>query len=139
MKKVILIILSIIVFLAILTIFVNHVIIPTKVKSYVVDELSKQIGKEVSLRDLRFSLFKGLVLKDLSIFDKHRNIIKIKQANCTFLIWPFGQKKIIISVHSRGLAVPKYHNCHFRGCTYVHWPTAKGVAQNRAISRVFVS
>jgi hypothetical protein len=76
--------------------YLNQVILPTKIKSLIVSALEKQTGKQVTLKSLKFSIFKGLVLRDLVISDAQDVILSTHQATCTIFIWPIFKKQIII-------------------------------------------
>jgi len=96
MKKFILIavILALILFSA--TVYLNKVFLPKKIKSLIISTLAKQTGKEVSLESLEFSIFRGLVLRDLVISDQQGVILSTRRATCTVFIWPIFKKQIII-------------------------------------------
>ncbi|MDP3042540.1 MAG: DUF3971 domain-containing protein [Candidatus Omnitrophota bacterium] len=96
MKKFILI--AVILFLILFgaTVYLNKVFLPKKIKSLIVSTLAKQTGKNISLRSLEFSIFRGLVLHDLVIADSQSVILSTRQATCTIFIWPIFKKQIII-------------------------------------------
>jgi hypothetical protein len=96
MKKFILIaaILFLILFGA--TVYLNKVLLPKKIKSLIVATLTEQTGKNVTLKSLEFSFFKGLILRDLVISDSQNVILSSRQATCTFFIWPIFKKQVII-------------------------------------------
>jgi hypothetical protein len=96
MKKFILIaaILFLILFSA--TVYLNKVFLPKKIKSLIISTLAKQTGKEVSLKSLEFSIFRGLVLRDLVISGQQGVILSTRRAACTVFIWPIFKKQIII-------------------------------------------
>src|SRR3989338_5873350 len=97
MKKRILLISLIFVLLCAGTLFyLNSVFLPKKIKSLIVENLQELTGKKVNLGSLQFSLFKGLILGNLDIYEGERQLVNIKEASCTFLILPLLQKKIII-------------------------------------------
>lgn len=77
-------------------IYLNQVILPTKVKVLIVRAIEDTTQKKVSFSSLKFSIFKGLVLRDLSIYDAGNTILKIEEASCAFLILPIFKKQIII-------------------------------------------
>lgn len=97
MKKKILLISLIFILLCTGSLFyLNSVFLPKKIKSLIVGNLQELTGKKVDLGSLQFSLFKGLVLGNLNIYEGERQLVNIKEASCTFLILPLLQKKIII-------------------------------------------
>ncbi len=90
-------ILFILVFLVSLgIIYLNRVILPTRIKALIVSSLKEATGKEVSLETLRFNIFKGLVLKNLIIYDNVETLFSLKEGSCRFLIIPLLRKQIII-------------------------------------------
>jgi len=98
-KKILVILLILFTLLGILTvavIYLNKKYIPVKLKSLIVEGLASRTRKQVSLGSLKFNLFKGLVLNDLAIRDGDKTIISAKEAACTFFIWPFFKKQIVI-------------------------------------------
>ncbi|MCU0652215.1 MAG: DUF748 domain-containing protein [Candidatus Omnitrophica bacterium] len=95
-KKILLIVLILFVILSAVVTLLNRVYLPIKLKSLIIKGLESQTHKQVSLGRLQFSLFKGLVLNDLTIRDGDKTIISIKEADCTFFIWPFIKKQIVI-------------------------------------------
>ncbi len=96
MKK--LIIITIILFLVLsgAIVYLNKVILPQKIKALITSTLKKQTGNDVTLKSLEFSLFKGLILRDLVMTDKQNVILSTRQANCSIFIWPIFKKQIII-------------------------------------------
>ena len=96
MKKFILI--AVILFLILFgaTAYLNKILLPKKIKSLLISTLAQQTGKNVTLKSLEFSIFKGLVLRDLVISDGQNVILSTRQATCTIFIWPIFKKQIII-------------------------------------------
>ncbi len=76
--------------------YFNRVYLPVKIKSLIIKALQEQTQKKVTLGSLQFNIFKGLVLKNLAIADAEKTIISVEEASCSFLIWPFFKKQIII-------------------------------------------
>jgi hypothetical protein len=76
--------------------YLNQVILPTKVKSLIVNNLRDFTQKEVTLQSLSFNLFKGLVLKGLKIGNGKEILLTLKEGSCSLLILPFFKKQIII-------------------------------------------
>jgi len=96
MKKFILTALILFLILFSATVYLNKVFLPKKIKSLIVSTLAKQTGKNVTLKSLEFSIFKGLVLRDLVIADGQNVILSTPQAACTIFIWPIFKKQVII-------------------------------------------
>ena len=96
MKKVIIIasILFLIVFSGML--YLNRVFLPKRIKSVIIFSLIQQTHKNVTLGSLEFSIFKGLILRDLVISDSQNVILSARQASCGVFIWPILRKQIII-------------------------------------------
>jgi hypothetical protein len=95
-KKLILILLILILSGSIGIVYLNNVLLPTKIKSLIINTLQEKTQKRVTLRELRFSIFKGLVLKDLKVYDSGKTILSIKEGSCLFLIPPIFTRRIII-------------------------------------------
>lgn len=96
MKKFIIITLVVVLIFSLGLIYLNKVILPKKIKSLIISGLEKQTHKQVTLKSLEFSIFRGLVLNDLVIFDSQQVILSARQAACTVFIWPIFKKQIII-------------------------------------------
>ncbi|MBU1726782.1 MAG: AsmA family protein [Candidatus Omnitrophica bacterium] len=97
MKKKILIvvlILAVLVFSGIT--FLNKVFLPKKVKALIVRAIEDATQKKVGLESIQADIFKGLVLRNLALYDNNKAIISIKEASCAVLILPIFHKKIII-------------------------------------------
>lgn len=96
------IIITIIIIIAFLVagfiIYVNNVLLPIKLKVKLTQELEKNLGKNVEIERLRYSLIKGLIVENLAIFDKvkEKSYLSAKEISFQFLIFPLFQKKIII-------------------------------------------
>ncbi|MFA5286887.1 MAG: DUF3971 domain-containing protein [Candidatus Omnitrophota bacterium] len=97
MKKTIIIIsIAVIILSASGLAYLNNVLLPRKVKGLIVKAIENQTQKKVTLGSLRINIFKGLVFKDLNIYDKDAEIIKVKEAYCVFWVWGLIQKKVVI-------------------------------------------
>lgn len=96
MKKFIIIFLILLLIITSGVIYLNKVVLPTKIKSLLVASLKKQTGKDVMLKSLEFDIFKGFILHDLVISDSQNVIISSRQATCAIFIWPIFKKQIII-------------------------------------------
>ncbi|MFA5275602.1 MAG: AsmA family protein [Candidatus Omnitrophota bacterium] len=77
-------------------IYLNNVFLPTRIKSLLITAIAEQTGKKVSLDSLQFSIFKGLVLKNLAIEEGEKKIISAREVSCSFLLLPIFKKSIII-------------------------------------------
>lgn len=98
MKKFIIIAIIILFLLGSLVWYVDHFVFPTKIKSFIVTILKEETGKEVLIENLHFSIFRGLVFRDLSIHDGKKVIFYVKEGSCGFLLLPFSKKKIVVPV-----------------------------------------
>ena len=96
MKKFIIITIILFLILSCGIVYLNKVILPQKIKSLIISSIKKQTGNDVTLKSLEFSLFKGLILRDLVITDNQNVILSTRQANCSIFIWPIFKKQIII-------------------------------------------
>lgn len=96
MKKIIIIILVILIILSAIGLtYLNNVVLPKTVKGLIIKAIEDQTQKKVTLDSLRINIFKGLVLRNLSIYDSDEAIVSVKEVSCIF-VWNFAQKKIII-------------------------------------------
>lgn len=96
-KKILPFLFILIVLIAFGIVYLNNVVLPTKLKYLIINSLKEQTKKEVSLESLRFNIFKGLVIRNLIIYDKENTIFQLKEASCTFLIPPIFKKTLVIS------------------------------------------
>lgn len=76
--------------------YLNKVFLPQIIKAVIIRNIEQTIQKKVSLGSLEFSIFKGLVLKDLIVYEEEKKLINIREASCSFLILPVFRKSIII-------------------------------------------
>ena len=76
--------------------YLNEIVIPKYLKRSVVEEIEAATQKKVLLGSLRFSVFQGMVLKRLVLYDDANVILDIKEASCAILVMPFFKKNIII-------------------------------------------
>lgn len=76
-------------------IYLNKVILPTEIKSLIVQGLEGATQERVSLGSVQFNIFKGLVLRDLTINEGPKALIRIKEGSCTFLFFPIFKKNLI--------------------------------------------
>lgn len=95
-KKILALFLILVIFSAAGITYLNKVFLPTKIKSLVVDAIKTKTGKDVSLGGIKFSIFKGLVLRDLKVYDNKKALLEIKEAACNFLIFPVFRKQLVI-------------------------------------------
>lgn len=77
-------------------IYLNRVLLPVKIKSLLIEGIEKSTQKKVKIDSLQFNIFKGIVLRGVSVYDKGNEILKLREAACSFLIWPVFKKNIII-------------------------------------------
>lgn len=99
MKKTFLIFSILLVLLTVIAggiIYLNKVVLPVKIKALIISSLETATEKKVSLEALEFNIFKGLVLKNLSLSDGTQTLLSIREASCAFLIPPLFKKNIVI-------------------------------------------
>lgn len=96
MKKFIIIVLILLLALVGALTYLNKVVLPVKLKSLIITSLVKQTGKDVSLKSVELSLFRGLILRDLVISDTQNVILSTRLASASIFIWPVFKKQIII-------------------------------------------
>jgi uncharacterized protein involved in outer membrane biogenesis len=95
-KKLLLIFVIVILVVSAGIIYLNRVVLPVKIKALIINSLQEKTHKQVSIESLRFGIFKGLVLRNLVIYDAQGPLVSLKEGSCTFLIWPFFRKMIVI-------------------------------------------
>ncbi|MDD5042190.1 MAG: AsmA family protein [Candidatus Omnitrophica bacterium] len=76
--------------------YLNKFYLPGAIRSTIVSALSEQTRKDVSIGSLEFSIFKGFILRDLSISDGDEVLVSVKEVDCVALIWPVFRKRVII-------------------------------------------
>jgi len=95
-KKILLIFAALVILISAGVIYLNRVYLPTKVKALIVKGIEDVTQKKVSLASLNFNIFKGLVLKGLTIYDDTGILFSLEEGSCTFLILPIIKKNIIL-------------------------------------------
>jgi len=96
MRKVIVIILVIIVLISATIFYLNKFVLPNKAKALIIRAIEENTQKKVSLKTVEIDIFRGLVLKNLNLYDNNKIVVSLKQASCGILILPLINKKIII-------------------------------------------
>ncbi|MBN2831307.1 MAG: AsmA family protein [Candidatus Omnitrophica bacterium] len=97
MKKIIIIVLLFLVLISTAgIIYLNNVFLPETAKSLIIRSIEDTTNKKVTLGSVRINIFKGIVLKDLVIYDNEAQILNVKEASCIFWFWGLIQKKIVI-------------------------------------------
>ncbi|OGX16031.1 MAG: hypothetical protein A2166_05300 [Omnitrophica WOR_2 bacterium RBG_13_41_10] len=105
-KKILLILIVVFLIISLAFVYLNKVVLPEKLKLFVTQRLQEQTNKTVELESLQLNIFKGLVLRGLEIYDDKQTFLKLKEADCGFLIFPFFKKRIVIpSVTLRNLTL----------------------------------
>lgn len=83
-----------------------HNILPGMAKEKIIAGITDATLSNVTLDNVSFGFFKGLIITGLDVFDKdnpREKLLSIKEANANILFLPFFNKKIIISslnIHS---------------------------------------
>ena len=96
MKKLFIALIILILVISIGIVYLNNVVLPVKIKSLIVNGLQEQTQRKVSLESVQFNIFKGIVLRNLIIYDHEKTIAGFKEGSCTFLILPIFKKIIAI-------------------------------------------
>ncbi|MEW6101039.1 MAG: AsmA family protein [Candidatus Omnitrophota bacterium] len=96
MKKILIVIILIAATLFAGITYLNRVVFPAKIKSLIINAIKEATQKEVRLQKAEFNLFKGLLLRDLVIYDDEKELLSVKECYGTFLIWPLFKKTLII-------------------------------------------
>lgn len=99
MKKRIYLILAVFILISVCAgIYLNKIFLPEKIKLLIKESLEEATQSKVSIGSVGFNIFKGLVLRDLRIFDSGREIISVPESSCSLLIPPIFKKNIILPV-----------------------------------------
>lgn len=96
LKRILIVVLILFLFAGAGIVYLNNVILPKKVKSLIIDAIEEQTNKKVGLESVSINIFKGLVLRNLKIYDEQETYISLKEADCTVLFLPVFKKKVII-------------------------------------------
>ncbi|MFA4842718.1 MAG: hypothetical protein WC658_02670, partial [Candidatus Omnitrophota bacterium] len=96
LKRIALIFIILTLLLASLSVYLNKVFLPKKIKNIIITGIEQETQKKVSLEALKFSIFKGLVLEKIKIYDDTSTVVSAEEASCIFLIWPIFKKQLII-------------------------------------------
>jgi len=78
--------------------YFSNIILPTEIRTLVVETLEEATQKKVILGSINFNIFKGLVIKDLIIYDGNIAIFNSKEVSCAILVFPVFKKHVIIPV-----------------------------------------
>ncbi|MBM3243805.1 MAG: DUF748 domain-containing protein [Candidatus Omnitrophica bacterium] len=110
-KKVVFIILvCLILIFTTVIVYLNNVFLPNTAKNLIVKSIENTTNKRVVLDSVRINIFKGIVLKDLTLYDNEIPIISVKEVSCLFWFWGIIQKKIIIpsvNFHSASIFIER--------------------------------
>ena len=95
-------------------IYLNKVYLPVKAKAYLTQQLESSTGYNARIGSLKYHLLKGVVIKDLIIYDgtpdASGTILTVQEVSFNFLFLPlFKDRKIIIP-----LARIRYPYLHIR-------------------------
>ncbi|RJP27621.1 MAG: DUF748 domain-containing protein [Candidatus Omnitrophota bacterium] len=104
MRKTFLIISFILLILfSVFMLYLNNVLIPTKIKARVIQGLSEAVGCKVDIEKLKYNPFKGIIIQGLIFYqDNEVNtaaILKVKEVSFNFFFLPLiKERKFIIPV-----------------------------------------
>jgi uncharacterized protein involved in outer membrane biogenesis len=97
MKKFVIIFLILFILLVSSGIFyLNQFYLPKTIKSLIVKGIEEQTNTKVALESVKVNIFKGLVLKNISLSYEQGTILRVKEASCIFIPWAVFRKEIII-------------------------------------------
>lgn len=86
-------------FVILSTLYINIFIAPTKLKTFLVANISRVVDRPVSIKSVRFNFIQGFIINDLIIYepDAKTQFIKVERISTTLLFIPvLWEKKIII-------------------------------------------
>ncbi len=101
-KKILVIIIFILILFGAFLVYLNRVLLPTKLKAILVKNLETAIQRKVTLDSLNYNIIKGVELRGLTVFEnadfKQTPFLKIKEISFNFLYLPlFKERKVIIT------------------------------------------
>jgi uncharacterized protein involved in outer membrane biogenesis len=76
--------------------YLNHFVLPVRLKAFVIAKLEQETKAKVGLEAISINIFKGLALKNLSLSQGSSTLLNIREASCSFLIPPLFKKTLII-------------------------------------------
>lgn len=76
--------------------YLNQSLLPRQIKTILIKAIQENTNIQAELGSVSLNIFKGLVLRDISLTKDEERLIYIKEADCAFLILPLISKKIII-------------------------------------------
>lgn len=81
--------------------YIDKVFLPKKIKSLFVETIKTQTNREVSLESMHYNIFKGIIIKNLTIYDNaqygKREFLNIEKISFNFLYFPiFKERRIFI-------------------------------------------
>ena len=91
LKKTILILILISTILTVGLVYLNEVLLPTKLKDILIKKITQEIGREILISDLRYVPLKGLVITELTVFEKNQKkepFLSVKEASISILYIP---------------------------------------------------
>jgi len=99
-KKILIILLAVFVILAIAISYLNAVYLPSKIKTILISTLEKQFQRKVTLGSLHYNLIKGIVIKNLTIYEsptlEEKPFLTIKEISFNLLYLSIFKSKTII-------------------------------------------
>ncbi len=101
MKKILLILAIILVFLGAGLFYINKILLPVHVKGLILTSAKEQLkGRDITIGTLNYNPLKGVVVTDLLITAKNnptKAFVQVKEISAQVLLFPLLQKKVIIS------------------------------------------
>ncbi len=101
MKKILLILAIVLVFLGAGLFYTNKILLPVHVKGLILTSAREQLkGRDITIGTLNYNPLKGIVVTDLLITAKNnptKAFVQIKEISAQVLLFPLFQKKVIIS------------------------------------------
>lgn len=97
MKKKIFVFLLLLIFIAFCAVIYLNRILPVKIRVLVIQGIKEATQKKAAIGSIEFGIFRGLVLRDLIIYDGDKKILTVKECSVSFLIPPIFKKNLILS------------------------------------------
>ncbi len=79
--------------------YLNNIFLPQKIRLWMTGLLRERIDRQITLGKIRYNIFKGIVLKDITIFGKEgeEKFLSVKEMYFKFPVLPLLRKRFIIT------------------------------------------
>lgn len=142
MKKIIVPLLLIILFLAAVVVYLNQVLLPGQAKIMLIRGIEDATGKKCQIDSLTLHIFKGLVVHGIRLLDQDQTIASAKEVDASFLFLPLFKQRLIIpelKIKSPWLLLERQPDNTFNLTKLIAAPQPTGAAASKNRMRIFVA